>query len=65
MKRYTFLDERGDIITEVRAENRDEAVVQANCWRKHEFVSHKTDFYSTTTIDSIHDEEPADAALSL
>lgn len=47
MKLYTFLDEQGEIITEVRAEQHDEAVEKANGWTV-QWVKWETDFYSET-----------------
>lgn len=47
-KLYTFLNESGNIMTQVRAVNHDIAVSQANGWRKEEdgFIDFDTDFYS-------------------
>ncbi len=53
MKLYTFLNEDGVIMTQVRAENHDNALAVANGWRKEEegFIDFSTDFYSEDTID--------------
>ena len=52
MKLYTFLEENGDRIEEVRAENHDAAVRAANGWINNRpsgsttVVDSDTDFYS-------------------
>lgn len=48
MKLYTFLNEEGKIIEEVRADNHDSAVMIANGWKPEgsELVTFSTDFYS-------------------
>jgi hypothetical protein len=50
MKLYTFLDENENILTEVRAENHDEAVNAANGWTDYG-IDYHTDFYSETIED--------------
>lgn len=45
MKLYTFLDDKGEIITQVRADNHDEAVAKTGSWGSFQ-ANHFTDFYS-------------------
>jgi hypothetical protein len=52
MKLYTFLDENDNIIEQVRAEHREEAIDQANSWKSEEdSVDTNTDFYSEELDD--------------
>lgn len=51
MKLYTFLNNKEEIIVEVRAENHDRAVVAAS-YNDH-VIDYSTDYYSET----IEDEE--------
>jgi len=50
MKLYTFLNDNGEILEEVRAENHDEAVDKANGW-DDKGIDYHTDFYSETLED--------------
>jgi len=45
MKYYTFLDEDGKIIIQVKADSHDEAITEANLGTRIE-IKHETDFYS-------------------
>ena len=59
MKLYTFLDEDGNILEEVRAENHDQAVARLTnkeALRLERELSHGCDFYSSE-IDKEEDEE--------
>lgn len=45
MKLYTFLNEAGEIMAQVRADNHDEAVTKTGSWGSFQ-VDFNTDFYS-------------------
>lgn len=44
MKLYTFINQGGELITEIKAENHDEAVKKANT--NGEEITYHTDFFS-------------------
>ena len=47
MKLYTFTNENGEIIEQVRAEDHSDAVSKANSWKTEgEMVTSDTGFYS-------------------
>ena len=50
MKLYTFLNEREEVLEQVRAENHDQAVMAAS----HPNIAFDTDFYSET-IETVED----------
>ena len=60
MELYTFLDEDGNILEEVRAENYDQAVtrlINKEALRLEKELSHSCDFYSSEIDEDKEDEE--------
>lgn len=49
-KLYTFLDESGEIVAQVRAENHDEAISKTGNWGGFQ-ANFNTDFYSEEIED--------------